>query len=105
MLYRYLIEIRHTPQHSNGAYRRHYQPFNARTPENALVQAIKFCKKNAIDCVGFDVAKEFPVNRRERFKLLKQRRLDREQAQAKLTKQLMEYDPSKALVNQEGQLA
>lgn len=96
MLYRYLIEIRHIPQYKNGAYRRFYQPFNALSAENALAQAVKFCKKNAIDCVGFEVAEGYPVNKRERFKMLKQRHLERETVQAELTKQLVEYDASSA---------
>lgn len=100
MLYRYLIEIRHKPQYANGAYRRNYQPFDALNPANAILQAVAFCRKNAIDCVAFEVAEGYPVNKRERFKLLKQRQLARENARNNTLERFVSFDPANALDTQ-----
>jgi len=95
MFYRYYIEIKHTPKYKNGAFRKTVLPFTARTPINALRQAVKHCKDEGIEAVGFDVAPEgIPENRRARHKWLKERQALGTQA----IDEIINYDPDKALL-------
>lgn len=72
-------------------------PFTARTPTNALRQAVKYCKDNDIEAVGFDVAPEgIPENRRTRYKWLKERCLAKEAVRLNQTQQYVDYDASEA---------
>lgn len=106
MLYRFYIEIKHTPKYKNGAFRKAVIPFTARTPVNALRQAVKYCKDNDVEAVGFDVTPEgIPKSRRIRHKWLKERRALKAGARQTEIDEIVAYDPSEALATQADQLA
>ena len=100
MNYIYYVEIKHTPKYKNGAYRKSYVPFTARSPENALRQAAQYCVDKGISAVGFDATWEgIPASNKARFRWIQERRLAKEQAKLEQTQRLIDYNSDDAFAD------
>ena len=71
MLYQYAICIKHKPKYKNGAYRRTYEKFTARTVRGALLQACEYCGENNIKLAELEIVKALPVNKEAEFNWLR----------------------------------
>lgn len=71
MLHQYALCIKHKPKYKNGAYRRAYEKFTARSPMGAILQACDYCGEKNIRLVEIEIVKALPVNKEAEFKWLR----------------------------------